>query len=159
MNRWLNPDIKVYQPDVTLDQDSDLKFLRPGMSAKVEVVEEGGCQGEDAQAEAVALVVGAVNVATLLQGGDEPVEQPGGDPLEGVCPGRGCPGRVDDVVALRPLAQQLRDQLGRILQIRRKGAEAVPGDIAVAGLFCPDRTEVAAVLDDLDTRTLGFNFK
>ena len=38
VNRWLNPDLKVYQTDVTLDEDSDLKLLRPGMSAKVEVV-------------------------------------------------------------------------------------------------------------------------
>lgn len=38
VNRWLNPDLKVYETDVTIDDSPEVKMLRPGMSAKVEVV-------------------------------------------------------------------------------------------------------------------------
>lgn len=38
VNRWLNPDLKVYQTDVTIEDCPEVKLLRPGMSAKVEVV-------------------------------------------------------------------------------------------------------------------------
>lgn len=38
VNRWLNPDLKVYKTEVTLDDGPDVRLLRPGMSAKVEMV-------------------------------------------------------------------------------------------------------------------------
>ncbi len=38
VNRWLNPDLKVYTTDVTIDPYQDTKLLRPGMSAKVEIL-------------------------------------------------------------------------------------------------------------------------
>jgi HlyD family secretion protein len=38
VNRWLNPDLKVYQTEITLDSGADIKLLRPGMSAKVEIL-------------------------------------------------------------------------------------------------------------------------
>ncbi|MGQ9592728.1 MAG: efflux RND transporter periplasmic adaptor subunit, partial [Planctomycetota bacterium] len=38
VNRWLNPDLKVYQTEVTIEDCPEVKLLRPGMSAKVEVV-------------------------------------------------------------------------------------------------------------------------
>ena len=38
VNRWLNPDLKVYQTEITIDEGQDIKLLKPGMSAKVEIV-------------------------------------------------------------------------------------------------------------------------
>lgn len=38
VNRWLNPDLKVYQTEVTIEDCPEVKLLRPGMSAKVEIV-------------------------------------------------------------------------------------------------------------------------
>ncbi|MBI4600489.1 MAG: HlyD family efflux transporter periplasmic adaptor subunit [Planctomycetes bacterium] len=38
VNRWINPDLKVYQTEVTLEESQDVSLLRPGMSAKVEVL-------------------------------------------------------------------------------------------------------------------------
>ena len=38
LNRWLNPDLKVYQTDITIDPNQDTQLLRPGMSAKVEIL-------------------------------------------------------------------------------------------------------------------------
>jgi HlyD family secretion protein len=35
-SRWLNPDLKVYSTDVSIDGDHD--FLKPGMSAQVEII-------------------------------------------------------------------------------------------------------------------------
>jgi len=35
-SRWMNPDIKVYQTDVVIDGNAD--FVRPGMSAEVEII-------------------------------------------------------------------------------------------------------------------------
>ena len=40
VNRWLNPDLKVYQTEVTVEDGQDTSFLRPGMSAKVEILIE-----------------------------------------------------------------------------------------------------------------------
>lgn len=38
VNRWMNPDLKVYLTELTLEESSDIKLLRPGMSAKVQVI-------------------------------------------------------------------------------------------------------------------------
>ncbi|MCZ6795426.1 MAG: efflux RND transporter periplasmic adaptor subunit [Planctomycetota bacterium] len=38
VNRWLNPDLKVYKTEVTVDSDQDTSLLRPGMTAKVQIV-------------------------------------------------------------------------------------------------------------------------
>jgi HlyD family secretion protein len=38
VNRWLNPDLKVYRTDITLDDSLDVHLVKPGMSAKVELV-------------------------------------------------------------------------------------------------------------------------
>ncbi len=38
VNRWMNPDLKVYLTEITLDDSADVKLLRPGMSAKVEIL-------------------------------------------------------------------------------------------------------------------------
>jgi HlyD family secretion protein len=38
VNRWMNPDLKVYQTEVTIDDSSDVKLLKPGMSAKVQII-------------------------------------------------------------------------------------------------------------------------
>ncbi|MBI4584216.1 MAG: efflux RND transporter periplasmic adaptor subunit [Planctomycetes bacterium] len=38
VNRWLNPDLKVYRTEITLDDSEAVKLLRPGMSAMVELV-------------------------------------------------------------------------------------------------------------------------
>jgi hypothetical protein len=38
VNRWMNPDLKVYQTEVTIDDSPDVKLLKPGMSAKVEII-------------------------------------------------------------------------------------------------------------------------
>ncbi len=38
VNRWLNPDLKVYATEITIDDSPDVKLLRPGMSAKVEIL-------------------------------------------------------------------------------------------------------------------------
>jgi HlyD family secretion protein len=40
VNRWMNPDLKVYATDVTIDPYQDTRLLRPGMSAKVEILVE-----------------------------------------------------------------------------------------------------------------------
>lgn len=38
VNRWLNPDLKVYLTTVTVDASEDVGLIRPGMSAKVQVI-------------------------------------------------------------------------------------------------------------------------
>lgn len=38
VNRWLNPDLKVYETEITLESSPDVALLRPGMSAKVEIL-------------------------------------------------------------------------------------------------------------------------
>jgi HlyD family secretion protein len=38
VNRWLNPDLKVYQTEITLEDSAEVTLLRPGMSAKVEIL-------------------------------------------------------------------------------------------------------------------------
>jgi HlyD family secretion protein len=38
VNRWLNPDLKVYLTEITLEDSPDIKLLRPGMSAKVTIL-------------------------------------------------------------------------------------------------------------------------
>ena len=35
---WLNPDLKVYSTDVSLDEDQDLSGLRPGLGCRAEVI-------------------------------------------------------------------------------------------------------------------------
>ena len=38
VNRWMNPDLKVYRTVVTIDESEDVALLKPGMSAKVQLV-------------------------------------------------------------------------------------------------------------------------
>jgi HlyD family secretion protein len=38
VNRWMNPDLKVYQTEVTIEESPDVKLLKPGMSAKVQII-------------------------------------------------------------------------------------------------------------------------
>jgi hypothetical protein len=38
VNRWLNPDLKTYLTEITIDEDQDISSLRPGMTAKVEIL-------------------------------------------------------------------------------------------------------------------------
>jgi HlyD family secretion protein len=38
VNRVLNPDLKVYLTEITLDDAPEIKLIRPGMSAKVQVI-------------------------------------------------------------------------------------------------------------------------
>jgi HlyD family secretion protein len=38
VNRWLNPDLKVYPTEIALEDVDDVKLLKPGMSAKAQVV-------------------------------------------------------------------------------------------------------------------------
>ncbi|HVR73650.1 MAG TPA: efflux RND transporter periplasmic adaptor subunit, partial [Planctomycetota bacterium] len=37
-NRWLNADLKVYQTQIILDDSSEVKQLKPGMSARVQIL-------------------------------------------------------------------------------------------------------------------------
>ena len=38
VNRWLNPELKMYKTEVTIDKSQDTSLLRPGMSAKVQII-------------------------------------------------------------------------------------------------------------------------
>jgi HlyD family secretion protein len=38
VNRWMNPDLKVYKAEVTIDPGQNTELLRPGMSSKVEIM-------------------------------------------------------------------------------------------------------------------------
>ncbi len=38
VNRWMNPDLKVYKTNVTVDDSESVELLKPGMSAKVQVI-------------------------------------------------------------------------------------------------------------------------
>jgi HlyD family secretion protein len=38
VNRWMNPDLKVYQTEVTIEESAEVKLLKPGMSAKVQLI-------------------------------------------------------------------------------------------------------------------------
>jgi HlyD family secretion protein len=38
VNRWMNPDLKVYATEITIDSSQDTKLLKPGMSAKVQLI-------------------------------------------------------------------------------------------------------------------------
>ncbi|MBN1443282.1 MAG: HlyD family efflux transporter periplasmic adaptor subunit [Planctomycetes bacterium] len=38
VNRWLNPNLKVYKTEISIDESQDTSLVRPGMTAKVQIV-------------------------------------------------------------------------------------------------------------------------
>jgi len=69
VNRWLNPDLKVYSTDITVDPKQDTKLMRPGMSAKVEILVKRLDDALDVPIQSVTTIDGAP-VCYLLSGGE-----------------------------------------------------------------------------------------
>ncbi len=68
VNRWMNPDLKVYQTEVTIDLDQDLSLLRPGMSAKVEILVDQISSALFVPIQSVT-TIDAAPVCLVLEGG------------------------------------------------------------------------------------------
>ncbi len=69
VNRWMNPDLKVYQTEITIDPDQDLSLLRPGMSAKVEILVDQISSTLFVPIQSVT-TIDAATVCFVLEGGE-----------------------------------------------------------------------------------------
>jgi len=105
-SRWLNPDLKVYSTDVSLDGTHE--FLKPGMSAQVEIIMK---EVRDVLFVPIQAVVsrGGQNYCLLVKNGDfEPVRVKTGDYndsfiviTEGLADG--------DVILVKPIGGEWQD--------------------------------------------------
>lgn len=109
-NRWMNPDLKVYETKISIDGVHD--WLKPGMSAEVEVFVD---RVEDAIYIPIQSVVpqGKEQVCFVLNGGGEPerrVIETGQTTVEWITVTSGL--KKGELVLIRPPAGSRQDETG-----------------------------------------------
>jgi hypothetical protein len=68
VNRWLNPDLKTYLTEITIDEDQDIAFLRPGMTAKVEILVDQLTEAVFVPVQSITTIDGAPVCYILKEG-------------------------------------------------------------------------------------------
>ena len=141
---------------VTVVEDGDLAESGPGYQAadKAAVFAAAAemLHGQTVHQPEIPGVRGDVHVTEPT---DDPVKEPGGKSLENVLPRSGSPLGKNNLVALLPFVDQLRDQLRGILQIGIDDNDGVAGGVIDARSSGHLMTKIPAEEDVLDVGVLS----